>query len=140
MFTLTLGMPEHMWTPAQVKMTHPRMGEVMLGGSMAAAMPMGSAQRELEVRIDSRATGKPVAGANPAITVVDISIKDPVTVDVPVDEFERVGAGASDLQYGNNINLTPGHTYIVIVSLNGEHAVLQATAPESSVMLRASRQ
>ena len=107
------------------------MGEVMLSGSMATAMPMGSSQRELEVRIDSRATGKPVAGAAPAITVVDISIKDPVTVEVPVAEFERVGAGASDLQYGNNIELTAGHTYIVIVSLNGEHAVLQAMAPES---------
>ena len=130
LFTLTLGMPEHMWTPAQVKMMHPRVGEVVLSGSMATAMPMGSSQSELGIRIDSRATGKPIAGADPAIIVVDISINDPVTVKVPVDEFERVGAGASDLQYGNNIDLTAGHTYIVIVSLNGEHAVLQAMAPE----------
>ncbi len=138
-FTLTLGMPEHMWTPTQVKMMHPRIGEVTLGGSMATAMPMGSSQRELAVRIDSRATGKPVAGADPAITVIDISINDPITVAVPVDEFERVGAGASDLRYGNNIDLAAGDTYIIIVSLNGEHAVLQATAPESRVMIRASR-
>lgn len=129
LFTLTLGMPEHMWTPTQVKMMHPRMGEVVLSGSMATAMPMGSTQRELEVRIDSRATGKPIAGADPAIIVIDISIRDPVTVKVPVDEFESVGAGASGLEYGNNIDLAAGHTYIVIVSLNGEHAVLQAMAP-----------
>ncbi len=41
-FKLSLGMPEHMWTLAQVKAKHPTTGEVMLMGSMGGAMSMGA--------------------------------------------------------------------------------------------------
>ena len=127
-FTLTLGTPQHMWTPAQVKMMHPKMGDVVLRGSMAGGMPMGGSQRDLEVHIDSRATGKSVVGAEPTIDVIDTSVTNPTTSKVPVDELEGVTAGASDLYYGNNVDFTPGHTYTIIVTLNGERGVLRAAA------------
>lgn len=128
-FTLVLGMPEHIWTPAQAKMMHPKTGEIMLAGSMAQAMPMGDTQRELEVDIDSRATGDVVVGASPTITVTEASVKGGATVTVPVDELRGVGAPANDLHHGNNVDLAGGGTYTVIVTLNGQRAVLQATAP-----------
>jgi hypothetical protein len=53
LFTLTFGMPEHMWTPVKAERMHPQAGELVLNGPMAQAMPMGGAQRELEVRISS---------------------------------------------------------------------------------------
>jgi len=128
-FRLTLGMPEHIWTAAQARRMHPKTGELALNGPMAQAMPMGGTQRELEVHISSRTSGEPVADASPTITVTDASVKDSATVTVPVDELEGVSAGADDLHYGNNIELTGGDTYTVVVLLNGQRAVLQATAP-----------
>ena len=132
-FMLTLGMPEHIWTPAQAKMMHPKTGELLLNGPMNQAMPMGATQRELEVHISSRATGDTVAGASPTITVTDASVQShsTVTVTVPVDELEGVRAGADDLHYGNNIELVGGDTYTVVVTLNGQRAVLRASAPRS---------
>lgn len=127
-FTLTLGTPQHMWTPAQVKIMHPKTGEVVLKGSMAGDMPMGGSQRNLEVHIYSRATSKPLAGAEPTISITDTSVKNPTTTKVPVDELESVTAGTTDLYYGNNIDLTAGHTYKITVTLNGERGVLQDTA------------
>ena len=128
---LTLGMPEHIWTPAQAKMMRPKTGELVLNGPMDQAMPMGATQRELEVHISSRATGDTVAGASPTITVTDASVQNQSTVTVPVDELEGVRAGADDLHYGNNIDLVAGDTYTVIVTLNGQRAVLRASAPRS---------
>jgi hypothetical protein len=128
--TLAIGMPEQMWTPAQVRVKHPKTGEVMLMGSMGGAMSMGGSQRHLEVHIYSRSTGKPVAGANPTISAIDTSTKNAMAITVPVAEMEGVVAGAADLHYGNNVDLVGGHTYRVTVILNGQHAVLEATAPK----------
>ena len=130
-FMLTLGMPEHIWTPAQAKTMHPKTGELVLNGPMDQAMPMGATQRQLEVRISSRATGDPVAGASPTITVTDVSGQNHSIVTVPVDELEGVRAGADDLHYGNNIDLVAGDTYTVVVTLSGQRAVLRASAPHS---------
>ena len=131
-FMLTLGMPEHIWTPAQAKMMHPKTGELVLNGPMNQAMPMGATQRELEVHISTRATGDTVAGASPTITVTDASVQNHSTVTVTaVDELEGVHAGADDLHYGNNIDLVGGDTYTVVVTLNGQRAVLRASAPRS---------
>ena len=128
-FTLTLAMPEHMWTPAQVKMMRPKMGDVVLRGSMAGGMPMGGSQRDLEVHIYSRATGKSVVGADPTISVIDTSVKNRTTTNVSVDELEGVVVGARDLFYGNNVDFTPGNSYEITVTLNGERGIFQATAP-----------
>jgi hypothetical protein len=128
-FTLMIGMPEQMWTLAQFKSMHPKTGELMLMGSMMGGMPMGDSQRHLAVHIYARATGKPVAGADPTISVIDTTLKNPSPVKVPVAEMEGVSAGAADLHYGNNVYLTGGHTYEVVVTLNGQRAVLRAPAP-----------
>ena len=129
-FKLSIGMPEHMWTLAQVKAKHPTTGEVMLMGSMGGAMSMGGSQRHLEVHIFSRATGKVVVGAHPTIKATDATIKNAMTMTVPAAEMKGVTSGVSDVHYGNNVSLVGGHLYRVTVSLRGEHAVLAARAPK----------
>ena len=59
--------------------------------------------------------------------------------NVPVALMEGVTEGAADLHYGNNINLIGGHVYKVTVTLNGQRAVLQATAARSSSPSRSCR-
>jgi len=131
-FTLSIGMSEQMWTPAQVKAKHPKTGEVMLKGTMSGmgGMSMGGSLRHLEVHIKSLATGAVVAGAYPTITALDITAKDAMPVTVPYSEMEGVTEGAADLHYGNNVDLVGGHTYKVTVTLHGESAVLEAVAPK----------
>jgi hypothetical protein len=124
-FKLSIGMPEKMWTPAQVKSKHPTSGEVMLSGSMGGAMSMGGAARHLEVHITSRSSGKVVSGAHPSISAIDTSVKDAMTIKVAVAAMEGVSAGAADLHYGNNVHLIAGHTYRITVTLNGERAVFR---------------
>jgi hypothetical protein len=51
---------------------------------------------------------------------------------VPVATMEGVGEGASDIHYGNNVTLTPGHRVTVTVVLKGERAVFHATVPRST--------
>lgn len=122
-FTLSVGMPEQMWTRAQVRSRHPKTGEEMLRGSMGGAMSMGGSARHLEVHIRSRASGKVVAGARPAISAFDMSTQDAMAIKVPVAEMQGVMAGAGDLHYGNNVDLVAGHVYRVTVTLSGERAV-----------------
>jgi hypothetical protein len=45
-----------------------------------------------------------------------------MTVKVPVVAMEGVGEGAADLHYGNNVKLTVGHVYEVVVTVNKETA------------------
>jgi hypothetical protein len=127
-FKLTLGMSEQMWTQAQVRTKHPKTGEVMLMGSMSGGMSMGGSARHLEVHIVSRATSKVVAGAHPTITALDTTVKNAMTVKVPVAEMEGVTEGAADLHYGNNVHLISGHTYKITVRLNDERAVFHIKA------------
>ena len=61
--------------------------------------------------------------------MTDITAKNAKPTQLPVAEMEGVAIGAADLHYGNNVTLTPGHHYIVTVTLNGQQAVLEATAP-----------
>jgi hypothetical protein len=130
LYKVSVGMSEQMWTPAQVKAKHPKTGEVMLMGSMGGGMSMGGAQRHVEVHITSRATGKVVANANPTITAFDTTAKNAMAIKVPVAEMEGVIAGATDLHYGNNVDLVGGHTYRITVTLNGERATATVTAPK----------
>jgi hypothetical protein len=127
-FKLSIGMPEHMWTPAQVKAKHPTTGEVMLMGSMSGGM-MGASQRHLEVHITSRSTGKVVAGAHPTMTALDTTATNAMTSTIPVAEMQGVTEGSSDLHYGNNVDLAAGHRYQIAVTLNGQRAVFTVTSP-----------
>jgi hypothetical protein len=128
-FKLTIGMAEHMWTPAQVKAKHPTTGEVMLMGAMSSAMSMGGSQRHLEVHITTRPTGKVVAGAHPTMTALDTTAKNAMIIMIPVAEMQGVTEGSSDLHYGNNVELAAGHAYKITVTLNGQRATFTVTSP-----------
>jgi hypothetical protein len=129
-FTLSVGKSEQMWTPAQVRAKHPTSGEVMLGGTMGDAMSMGGSSRHLEVKIAKRSNGKVVAGAHPTIALLDLSTGDAMSVKVPVAVMRGVDEGADDIHYGNNVDLIGGHKYRVTVTLGGERAVFELTAPK----------
>jgi hypothetical protein len=123
--TLNVGPLEMMYTPAQVKAKHPTSGEVMVGNSMGgSSMSMGSGNRHLEVHIRSRATGKVVTGVVPTIRLHDKTVMSSMamTVKVPAAAMQGVDQGGSDLHYGNNVKLTAGDVYEVVVTVKHEAA------------------
>jgi hypothetical protein len=126
--TLDVGPGEAMYTRAQVKASHPRSGEVMLGGTMSTgghAMAMeGGMTRHLEVHVLLRSSGKPVTGVMPAITLTDASVKGAMASPLHVVAMEGIGKGISDLHYGNNVALTANHVYKVVVTLKRQRAEL----------------
>lgn len=130
-FALTIGPAEQMYTAAQVKSKHPKTGEVMLTGTMAA-MSMGGSTRHLEVHICT-ASGAVVIGAHPTISVNDPMAKT-MMMSVPISTMEGIGMGSSDYHYGNNVDLTAGHHVTVTVTLNGHHAVFHTTVPKAGAM------
>jgi hypothetical protein len=71
------------------------------------------------------------SGAQPTIGAIDVSVKNAMTMKIPVAVMEGVSSGAADLHYGNNVDLVSGHTYKVTVTLNGERAVFQIKAPKA---------
>ena len=129
-FELEMGMAEQMWTPAQVRAKHPSRGEVMLAGTMGGAMSMGGSSRHVEVKILNRSTGKVITSAHPTIALVDQNVTNPMVIKVPFSVMRGVNDGAADTHYGNNVDLVGGHRYRVTVTLAGEQAVFQMTAPK----------
>ncbi len=121
-FVLRVGMHEKMYTPAQVKKTHPKTGEVMLSGTMSAMgqMAMGTSMRHLEVQICSRSDRAVIANAHPTIFLVDSASKTGAAIKVAVAVMEGIGKGLADLHYGNNVQMAAGRSYTVKVSLKGE--------------------
>jgi cation efflux family protein len=123
--TLDVGPLETMYTEAQVKTMHPKTGEVMVGSSMGGSgMSMGKGTRHLEVHVYSRATAKVVTGVVPTIGLHDKTAMSSMnmTVKVPAVAMEGVGEGTADLHYGNNVPLTAGHTYEVVVTVDKQTA------------------
>lgn len=127
-----------MYTPAQVKAHHPRMGEVMVGGHMTAGSggamkggPMAhngamgpASQRHLEVKICNRQTGRNVHG-HPTISLVDLAHPHAMAQEVPAAAMEGVTKGARDLHYGNNVALIAGHRYAIRVHVGPDQAVIR---------------
>lgn len=153
--TVATGPVEVMYSQAQVNAQHPTSGELMLSGEMAMqptasagdGMSMSSTGtgamnhpgygtsasgsssasanvRHLEVHICTT-SGSVVTDANPTIRVVDATLAGSAAVEVPVAVMQGVTAGPSDLHYGNNVMLTPGHSYTVVVELLGQKATFQ---------------
>ena len=125
--TLDVGPLETMYTQAQVDAKHPKTGEVMIdtgmGGMSMGDMKMAAGNRHLEVHIASRVTGKAVSGLMPTISLEDTGgMPMAMSSKVDVVEMEGIGQGMSDLHYGNNVKLTGGHTYKVVVTVKGEKA------------------
>jgi hypothetical protein len=114
-----------MYSESQVAATHPKTGEVMLNGTMS--MAQGPDARHLEVHICSRPDSRVVVGATPSITVTDATAG--TTTAIPVTTMQGVTSGQSDLHYGNNVDLPPGHAFVVHVALRGQQAALPFTQP-----------
>ena len=90
---------------------------------------MGTVNRHLEVHVASRATGKVVTSAQPTIALSDttaMAMHAPEKVNAMA--MKGIGAGVADLDYGDNVNLTAGHAYKVIVSVKGEKATFSFKA------------
>ena len=127
-FQLHIGMPEKMYTAAQVKKLHPKSGEMMVSGDMSmAGMSMGSsgASRHLEVQICSKKTGAVITNAHPTMTVKDSM---GMATHVSVATMRGVDAGTDDIHYGNNVKMPMSQTLTINVSLNGETAVFHKMA------------
>jgi hypothetical protein len=128
--TLHVGPTETMYTAAQVKATHPKDGEVMVGDSTGmGGMSMGG-NRHLEVHVYSKATGKVVTGAAPTITLTDTSATSGMAMAEKVNAMAMQGIdqGVADLHYGDNVKLTGGHRYKVVVKVKGEKATFSFKA------------
>src|SRR4051812_44207503 len=122
--TLMVGPKEEMYTAAEAQAKHPPDGEVMLGsmGGMSG-MSMAEGNRHLEIAIVSRATHKRVA-AKPSIRLTDTNGMGGMAMSDTVEAVGMYGVeeGMPDLHYGNNVKLTAGHTYKVLVTVKGEKA------------------
>lgn len=136
---VNVGPIESMYSPDEVAAQHPSGGEIMLKGQMTptggstAGMPgmgggAGALDHHLEAHICSRTAGSPVENANPTITVIDAAAAN-APIDVPIAVMQGVGQGPGDYHYGNNVKLTPGGSYTVIVSLSGETADFHIRLP-----------
>ena len=131
-FVAHMGSQEAMYSPAQVRSMHPKSGEVMIGGAMGAGTSMsgsgmsgmaaGSSSRHLEVKICDRRTGAVTRSTGVRMTISDTTTKG-MAKAVSVATMQGVGAGMSDLHYGNNVMLAAGHSFDVAVMLEADHAV-----------------
>jgi hypothetical protein len=118
LIVLNVVPPEHMYPPAVAARLHPTEGELNIRGTMAPITPTA---RHFEAHVYSLATGKPVHGQHPTITVVDHTAGTSEQVRVTV--MQDVVVGARDYHYGNNANMAYGHDFTITVALNGERAV-----------------
>jgi hypothetical protein len=118
LIVLNVVPPEHMYPPAVAARLHPTEGELNIRGTMAPITPIA---RHFEAHVYSLATGKPVHGQHPTITVVDHT--NHTTEQVRVTIMQDVVVGARDYHYGNNANMAYGHDFTITVKLNGETAV-----------------
>jgi hypothetical protein len=132
-FALHVGMPEMMYTRAQVRKLHPKTGEVMLRGNMMMGMRMGGNTRHLEVHICLRDTEAVVTNADPQIMLKEDSTKG-MSMNVPAAVMEGIGAGTADLHYGNNVPMPTGHRFTVTVTLKGPKAAFHVTSPKTTSM------
>ena len=130
-FALRVGMPEKMYTRAEVKAMHPKTGEVMLRGHMSmGGMVMGGATRHLEVQICSKATRSVITNANPTIALRDVTAHTK-TRTMPIAVMTGIGEGNAGLHYGNNTPMRGGHMFVVTVRLKGERVVFRVRSPKA---------
>lgn len=121
---LSIGPAEKMYSLADYKKMHPKVGEIMLSGTMMmnGMESMGAnsmfAPHHLEVHIYSATSGTVVRHANVAISITDLHTKK--VTKIPVATMQGIGAGAKDYHYGNNVALMTEH-YAVGISVNGRH-------------------
>jgi hypothetical protein len=123
--TLVVGPSEQMYSQAELKAMHPKLGEVMVGGAMMAgsmSAMKGETVRHLEVHVRSLSTGATVTKVTPQISLEDASAKTMMSKKLEVVAMEGAGEGRSDLHYGNNVSVKLGDVYKVSVVVHGEKA------------------
>jgi hypothetical protein len=155
---LAIGRAERMYTKAEAATLHPKGGEIMVSGTMAdmasgirnSLATTGNAQsstmianmqmaapapstaesgwQHLELRLVSKATGKPVQRAKISITVTNTDTNHHQAV--PIAVMYGVQEGEADWHYGNNVML-PAGAYRVDVAANGEIAAFNISIPGS---------
>jgi len=86
----------------------------------------GAATRHLEVHICTTDDGKVVENANPTMTFDASGAAMPKAVSVAT--MQGIGESTSDIHYGNNVSVTPGMQYDLVVTLNGAKAEFTLTA------------
>ena len=130
------GPNEAMYTVAQARKLHPKTGEIMVSGKMigngGSSMSMGSTSvmRHIEVHICLEATGKAVVGAQPLMSIKDLS-RGSMMTKLPVAEMQGLNRDPADTHYGNNVTVIPGHRYQLQTTINGQTGRFQFTAPKA---------
>jgi hypothetical protein len=130
------GPNEAMYTVAQARTLHPKTGEIMISGQMigkgGSSMSMGatSVMRHIEVHICSKATGKAMVGAQPLMSIKDLS-RGSMMTKLRVAEMQGLNRNPADTHYGNNVTVIPGHHYQIQTTLNGQTGTFQFTAPKA---------
>jgi len=127
-----------MYSRREAAAQDPARGEIMLGGSMGSmrmmnskhtlgSMPVGDMQH-LIVRVCSLDNGQVVTDARPSITLADLTTgSDPRTI--PVLAMQSVDESPRDIHYGNDVQMPSGHSFEVIVRLDGETATFTIDRP-----------
>jgi len=129
--TLSVGPLEKMYTADEVQTKHLTDGEVMVGHAMTMeGMSMHAANRHLEVHVVSRTTGKVVTNVRPTIMLTDTSAMGGTAMAEKVNAMamQGIGEGIADRHYGDNVKLTAGHLYKVVVTVKGEKATFSFKA------------
>ena len=130
------GPNEAMYTVAQARKLHPKTGEIMVSGQMmgngGSSMSMGSTSvmRHIEVHICSKATGKAVVGAHPAMNLGDLGRVSMLAI-VRVAEMQGLNRDPADTHYGNNVTVIPGHRYLLQTIINGQTGMFRFVAPKA---------
>jgi len=131
-YTVVLNVvsPQNMYTPQQVKQQNPTDGEVMFSGAMVMPPGMGGMSmsnmsypagwRHMEVHIYDRNTNQVIGDASPMIVVTNDQTG--LQTNVPIVTMQSVVVGASDLHYGNNVDLPSGHSYTAAVQVESDVA------------------
>ena len=131
-----MGASESMYTPEQAASMHPKSGEIMVSGQMdnginPMSMGAGTSMAYLEVHVCSKATGKAVTDMMPTTTIQGMG-SSAMTDSVAVAEMQGLDRNPADTHYENNITVTPGGQYKVVVTMDGQTSTFTITAPMMS--------
>jgi hypothetical protein len=116
--TLRIGPPLPLWSPEQARTKHPRNGDIIRRGPniiLLGPMARGSVTTpnyHLDLHVALRSLGTVIRNVVVAITVTTPT--GTVVQRVPVALSQGVRNGPSDIHFGNNISLKPGHYLIVV--------------------------
>jgi hypothetical protein len=124
-----MGTSEAMYTPAQAAASHPMAGEIMISGTMDNEMAMGSgtAMNHVEAHICSKATGNVMADIMPTMSLEGMG-SGTMPVQVPIARMQGLDRNPADTHYGNNVSVTSGSRYHLVITVNGQTSTLTVKA------------